>query len=137
MNPSELFSLKNRVAVVLGGTSGIGLAIAHRLVAEGAAVSICARKRDGLAAAVGALQDAGGTVVGAVADVTEPAHLERFVDDTADRIGRLDDTAIASGRDRQPVLVVPRRKASRPSVVAQLDLPTLERLRVRPAEHRK
>jgi meso-butanediol dehydrogenase/(S,S)-butanediol dehydrogenase/diacetyl reductase len=70
-----------KAALVTGGTSGIGLAIVERLVAEGAQVLACARTEP-------ATLPAGA--VYAPADVTSAADVQRIVDDAVGRFGRLD-----------------------------------------------
>src|SRR4029079_11113211 len=51
--------MPNRAAIVTGGSSGIGLAIAHMLGQEGHALTVAARRPDKLAAAAGGLRGAG------------------------------------------------------------------------------
>jgi 3-oxoacyl-[acyl-carrier protein] reductase len=95
--------LSGKRAFITGGTAGIGLAIAHALAAEGAAVSVCGRDADRLAAALTGLRETAATattrtattegtatVHGVVADVTDTAALGRAVDESADRLGGLD-----------------------------------------------
>jgi NAD(P)-dependent dehydrogenase (short-subunit alcohol dehydrogenase family) len=84
--------LGDRVAVITGGSRGIGLAIAHAYRAAGAHVVIAARKADGLAAARAALEavTARGGVHTVVANAGEPDQAQRCVDETMDRFGRLD-----------------------------------------------
>jgi len=63
-------SLSGKLAVVTGGTRGIGRAIAERLLREGAAVAICGRSNQSVETALGALRPL-GRVIGFAADVTE------------------------------------------------------------------
>lgn len=72
MTPPGLLSLKGSHAIVTGGGSGIGLAIARRLCADGAAVTVMGRNRDKLAAAADAI-----SATPIVCDVTDPASVER------------------------------------------------------------
>jgi NAD(P)-dependent dehydrogenase (short-subunit alcohol dehydrogenase family) len=81
--------MDNRVVLVTGGTDGLGLALARRLVAEGARVAICGRDSSRLASATQEL-DAGDSVLGVETDVTDPDALERFVTAAHDRWGRVD-----------------------------------------------
>lgn len=80
--------LRGRVAMVAAGTSGIGLAIARRLAAEGAVVSVCGRSPDRLREAVALLEkETDGPVHGAAVDVTDHAAVESWVGEVADRFG--------------------------------------------------
>lgn len=79
--------LTGRRAIVTGGSKGIGLAVAKELAAEGAAVSICARNADELAAAAGQI---GGSVHHAVADVTDPESVGDYVKMSTAAMGGLD-----------------------------------------------
>lgn len=71
-------TLDHRIAVVTGGTEGIGYATAAALAAGGASVAFCARSADKVAAAERALTDVGHTARGFVCDVTDPAAVARF-----------------------------------------------------------
>jgi NAD(P)-dependent dehydrogenase (short-subunit alcohol dehydrogenase family) len=84
--------LDQRVAVITGGSRGIGLAIAQAYRGAGAHVVIAARKPDGLAAARTELlsADGPGEVHTVVANAGEPEQAERCVRETMDRFGRLD-----------------------------------------------
>jgi 3-oxoacyl-[acyl-carrier protein] reductase len=82
--------LTGRRAVVTGGSKGIGLAVAAELLREGAAVSICARNADEVAAAAKQLRELGGTVHEEVADVTVPEQVTAFIDGAADALGGID-----------------------------------------------
>ncbi len=81
--------LTDKVAIVTGGSRGIGRSIALALAAEGCRVAICARNEEALRATEAEL--AGSTdALGIVADVTEAADIERLIQETVDRFGRLD-----------------------------------------------
>ena len=66
--------LQNKIAVITGGNSGIGLATAHELKQQGARVIIIGRKPDAVAAAA---KEVGGDALGLVADVSRVADIER------------------------------------------------------------
>lgn len=69
-----MFRLKNKVAVISGGTSGIGLATAKRFVEEGAHVFIFGRRQAALDAAAELI---GGSVTGIQADASKLEDLDR------------------------------------------------------------
>lgn len=83
-------NLGGKVAIVTGGTQGIGLAAAQLLAREGAAVVIAARGRERLDAAAAAIRSAGGKVATVVADVGRVEDAARIVDTAIDSFGRLD-----------------------------------------------
>ncbi|RKH11593.1 SDR family oxidoreductase [Corallococcus sp. CA053C] len=76
-----------KVAVITGGTSGIGLATARLLVEEGARVVVFARSEEGLAQTVKSLGPNAHAVRG---DVTRVADLERLFQETRERFGGID-----------------------------------------------
>ncbi len=82
--------IAGRVAIVTGGSRGIGRAVADRLCREGASVALCARDPDSLAEARRALEAIGGQVLAVEADLTEPAAADRVVEATAAAWGRID-----------------------------------------------
>ncbi|HSB78647.1 MAG TPA: SDR family oxidoreductase [Candidatus Methylomirabilis sp.] len=83
--------IANRVAIVTGGSRGIGRAVAERLCREGASVAVCARSRESLEETQHALEALkGGRVLTVEADLTEPAAAGRVVDATAAAWGRID-----------------------------------------------
>jgi NAD(P)-dependent dehydrogenase (short-subunit alcohol dehydrogenase family) len=90
--------LTDKVVVITGGTDGLGLALARRLVAEGAAVAVCGRDQERLAAAVSSLQSAGGDVLGQRADVAHDADIATFVQNVVARWGRIDGIVHNAGR---------------------------------------
>jgi NAD(P)-dependent dehydrogenase (short-subunit alcohol dehydrogenase family) len=89
--------LADRIFLVTGGSTGLGRALCHGLIAEGASVAFCGRDADQLAAAAAAL-DAPDRVAAVAADVTVPADLARFVDTALERWGRIDGVVNNAGR---------------------------------------
>lgn len=79
-----------RVVAITGASAGIGRATALRLARDGAALAICARRRDRLDEVADEIHRAGGTALAVVADVTRDADMDRFVEQTIARWGQLD-----------------------------------------------
>jgi len=82
-------SLSGKLAVVTGGTRGIGRAIAERLLGEGAAVAICGRSGQSVEAALGALRPL-GRVFGMAADVTDANQVGALFEAVDAEFGGLD-----------------------------------------------
>ena len=76
-----------RTAIVTGGGSGIGLAIAERLAADGHAVAIFDLNGESAEAAASKIEAAGGQALGLTADVTDRPRIEEAVADVAQRLG--------------------------------------------------
>lgn len=81
--------LQNRVAVVTGGTRGIGRSIALRLLEEGMKVAVCGTTREGVEKALEQLTPK-GDVFGMLADVSKRDDAERFITATAEHFGTID-----------------------------------------------
>jgi NAD(P)-dependent dehydrogenase (short-subunit alcohol dehydrogenase family) len=79
--------LQGKVAVITGGTSGIGFATAHRFVAEGAYVFITGRRKDALEAAVAQL---GKHVTGVRGDVANLADLDGLYNEVKKQHRKID-----------------------------------------------
>ena len=84
-------------AVVTGASRGLGLAIADALAAEGAAVALLARSKDGLAIAAAQVGRHGGRVLTRAVDVTDHAALAAAVDSVAGELGGLDRVVANAG----------------------------------------
>jgi NAD(P)-dependent dehydrogenase (short-subunit alcohol dehydrogenase family) len=83
--------LKGKVAVVTGGSEGIGRAAAQSLGREGASVVVCARREDRLREAAAQVAEAtGAQIVPVAADVSVAADIERVIQAAVDTFGRLD-----------------------------------------------
>ena len=82
--------LKGKVAVVTGGTDGIGRATALRLAQEGATVAICARRREMLDRTAAELRKHGADALAVAADMSKAADVERFMNAVIARFGRID-----------------------------------------------
>jgi NAD(P)-dependent dehydrogenase (short-subunit alcohol dehydrogenase family) len=84
-------SLRNRVAMVTGGTRGIGKGIALGLARQGARVALVYRANKAAAQlALRELQTAGADCVAVETNITDPARAEQLVKTVADRYGRID-----------------------------------------------
>lgn len=94
--------LAGKRALVTGASKGIGLAIARRFAAEGAAVAICARGETALKEAANVLAEGGAVVHAAAVDATDGDALRAFVAETIDRFDGLDivvhNTSASVGR---------------------------------------
>lgn len=82
--------MAGRVAIVTGGSDGIGLATAAMLVRRGAKVVICGRRQEQLDIARAHIESEGGTVEAVQLDVTDFPAFEALIQDVAARHGRLD-----------------------------------------------
>jgi len=90
--------LANKVALVTGGSRGIGAAIAQRLAADGAAVALTYVKGEQPAKElVNKIRNAGGQAIALQADSADPAAVSRAVEETVKTLGRLDILVNSAG----------------------------------------
>jgi NAD(P)-dependent dehydrogenase (short-subunit alcohol dehydrogenase family) len=101
------FSLQGRVAVVTGGTSGIGLALVRGLAEAGADVVPISRRREQVEAAVKEVESYGRRAVTVTADVGDRASLQKALDATVEQLGKVDILVNCAGiTKRTPTLDV-------------------------------
>jgi NAD(P)-dependent dehydrogenase (short-subunit alcohol dehydrogenase family) len=86
--------LEGKIAVITGGTSGIGLATAKRFVAEGAFVYITGRRKSHLETAV---KEIGKNVIGVRGDVSDPKDLELLFEQIKREKGKIDTVFANAG----------------------------------------
>lgn len=82
--------LGGKVALVTGGSRGIGRSIALTLAAEGCKLALCARGTAALEQVLGEVQAVGAEAIGRVADVRSRGEVEAFVEAAADEFGAID-----------------------------------------------
>ena len=98
-------ALAGKVAVVTGGSRGIGLAVARLLADDGASVVVSGRDAARLDAAGKELESLGAGVLAVPADATKREDVERLVDATRERFGRIDVLVNNAGITRDQLLV--------------------------------
>jgi 3-oxoacyl-[acyl-carrier protein] reductase len=91
-----------RVALVTGGSRGLGVAIARRLAADGLAVAVNSRS-DGCERVAAAIAGAGGTAAAFPADVTDPAQVDGLVAAVAERLGPV-EVLVLNATGPQPLV---------------------------------
>ena len=90
MNTKQLFDLTGRVAIVSGGSIGLGRQMAEGLAEMGANLVLCARKKERCEQAAEELQQLGVKTLAMACDVKNPASVQEVVDATVAQFGRLD-----------------------------------------------
>jgi gluconate 5-dehydrogenase len=98
----ELFSLKGRRALVTGGSSGIGAAIAEALCRAGAEVIVAGRRPEPLREVVSALRADGGTAGEVAANLSNRAGMHGLVDEVLSRHGAPDILVNSAGLNVRP-----------------------------------
>ena len=86
----QLFDLSGRVAVITGGSIGLGRQMAEGLAEMGANLVLCARKKERCEQAAAELKALGVTTLALACDVTSPSSIQEVVSITAARFGRID-----------------------------------------------
>jgi 3-oxoacyl-[acyl-carrier protein] reductase len=97
--------LEGKVAIVTGGSRGIGAAIGARLAEDGAAVVVSGRDADRLERAVRGLEAQGGAALGIVADAASREDCERLVTTARQHFGRIDILVNNAGMTHDELLV--------------------------------
>lgn len=87
---SRIFSLAGRAALVTGASSGLGVHFARLLAGEGAAVALAARRAERIDALAAELRGSGAAAIAVAMDVTDPASVQRAVEQAERGLGRLD-----------------------------------------------
>lgn len=90
MNAKQLFDLSGRVAIVTGGSIGLGRQMAEGLAEMGVNLTLCARKQERCEEAAGQLAARGVKTLGLSCDVKEPSSVREVVARTAEQFGRID-----------------------------------------------
>ena len=84
------YDFAGKVALITGGSRGLGLVLARELANRGAKIAICARDRDELNRAKEDIESFGAEVFDAVCDMRVQTDVEQMIDDVRSRFGRID-----------------------------------------------
>lgn len=101
-NGSRYPGIDGRVAVVTGGSRGIGAALCRLLAAQGASVVVNGRDKEVMDQVVTSIRDAGGTAHPVVADVTDPGAVAQLRAETEQVYGPVDLLAVVAGVGGRP-----------------------------------
>jgi dehydrogenase/reductase SDR family protein 4 len=104
--------LKDKVAIVTGASRGIGKAIARAFVSEGATVVVCGRRQETLDQAAAEIADPAGRLVPVACHVGRADQLQKLVEDTTNRFGKIDILVnnAATNIAQEPVLQIDEAK---------------------------
>src|SRR6267142_6505416 len=94
------FDLTGKVAVVIGGTSGIGRAIAHGLAAAGADVVPTSRRSEQVSETAQAIEQLGRRSLAVVSDVADKASLENLLAKCVETFGKVDILVNSAGKTK-------------------------------------
>jgi NAD(P)-dependent dehydrogenase (short-subunit alcohol dehydrogenase family) len=97
----SLLELSGKVAVVIGGTSGIGRAIAHGLAEAGADVISSSRRTERVEACAKEIEERGRRTLRVISDVTDRATLQRLLDECVEAFGKVDILVNSAGRTKR------------------------------------
>ncbi len=89
--------LKDRVALITGGSRGIGRATALLFAKEGAKIALVARNKEGVEAVRKEIEKGGGRAISIAADVSVPEETRRMVEETVGAFGKVDILVAAAG----------------------------------------
>jgi 3-oxoacyl-[acyl-carrier protein] reductase len=106
MKAADLFSLKGRVALVTGASSGLGVQFARALADNGAAVALVARRADRLKAINAEIEGKGGKAVAIEADVTDRAAMGKAFDTAEKAFGTVTILVNNAGIAQKPMRAV-------------------------------
>jgi gluconate 5-dehydrogenase len=90
VHASKIFDLTGRVAIITGGSVGLGRQMAEGLAEMGASLVLCARKIERCLQAAAELRAAGAQVLALACDVRDPASIQRAADAAVAHFGRID-----------------------------------------------
>ena len=111
MSVNALLSLEGRTAVVIGGTSGIGLALSLGLAEAGADVVASARREEQVHATAERIEASGRRTLRATSDVSDRASLERLCALVLEAFGKVDILVNCAGKiKRAPTLTFPEEQ---------------------------
>jgi NAD(P)-dependent dehydrogenase (short-subunit alcohol dehydrogenase family) len=105
----NLFDLRDRVAVVTGGSGVLGAAMCKELAAQGVKVAVLGRSQSKLLAVTQAIESEGGTALGLSADVLDADSLRAAADKLLETFGRVDILINGAGGNSPQATVLPER----------------------------
>jgi gluconate 5-dehydrogenase len=121
----DLFSLRGRTALVTGGSSGIGYAMAEAIACAGARTVLLARGREGLRAAVEQIAARGGEAYAVSADITDRARLAEAAQEAVALVGEIDILVNCAANMYRPPLSEQTTEQWDALLAANLDAPFL------------